>query len=589
MCLGVGASNERDAQLHSRAMLIVGLKLSHDGAVAAVEDGRLLFSIEAEKIDNRKRYASLGHLHEIDAMLTREGIERADVDAFVVDGWFDRDSDDLTKCVSIPIETTAGRRFIRVGPYHERIGDDVGKRYVFRSVEIDVAGGGSYASYSHVAGHVFSTYCTSPFAVRGERALVIVWDGAIFPRLYGVDPAARAVTSMGPLFPVGGSLFGHFSSCLPLFAAIEAGGDELGVAGKAMAYAGLGQSRPDVVDLLREEVPQLKPVRMDDAQVLVKLLVGNAHSSATDADLIASLQDYLGSELVSSLQDRFDRDSRVRGYENLCLSGGCALNIKWNSRIRASGLAREVWVPPFPNDSGSALGMACAEMVSQTGNWLLDWEVFRGPSLDVTGSVDGWSERPCRPEELGRLLHTTGEALVVLKGRAELGPRALGHRSILAPAIRPEMKDFLNEIKGREGYRPVAPICREDDAPALFAPGLPDPYMLFDHQMRAAWQERIPAVLHLDGTARLQTVSPSTAAFAWQVLSAYREASGIPVLCNTSANFKGRGFFPSAASAMEWGRVDRVWADGRLYEARGSKPKAMSIVSSTGSLPVRAR
>jgi carbamoyltransferase len=88
--------------------------------------------------------------------------------------------------------------------------------------------------------------------------------------------------------------------------------------------------------------------------------------------------------------------------------------------------------------------------------------------------------------------------------------------------------------------------------------------MLFDHRVRPEWTERIPAVLHLDGTARLQTVGPEEPTLT-RVLGAYKRASGSPVLCNTSDNFRGRGFFPDVDSAMEWGRIGAVWSEGTLF------------------------
>jgi carbamoyltransferase len=135
------------------------------------------------------------------------------------------------------------------------------------------------------------------------------------------------------------------------------------------------------------------------------------------------------------------------------------------------------------------------------------------------------------------------------------------------------MKDLLNEVKQRESYRPVAPICLEEEAPRVFAPGTPDPYMLFEHVVRDGWRDRIPAVVHLDGTARLQTVGPDDGVLR-DILRAYHEASGIPVLCNTSANRTGRGFFPDLASAMAWGRIHRLWSDNILYTREQPPPPA---------------
>lgn len=194
----------------------------------------------------------------------------------------------------------------------------------------------------------------------------------------------------------------------------------------------------------------------------------------------------------------------------------------------------------------------------------LDWDVYSGPRLDTTAAPPDWTSRPCDERGVAELLHTEGEPIVVLSGRAELGPRALGNRSILAPAADPAMKDRLNELKGREGYRPVAPICLQGRAREVFDPGTPDPYMLFEHQVRADWVRRIPAVIHLDGTARLQTIEPGSSRTAL-ILAEYERLSGIPVLCNTSANFNGRGFFPDAAAASKWGKTKYIWQDGTIY------------------------
>lgn len=155
--------------------------------------------------------------------------------------------------------------------------------------------------------------------------------------------------------------------------------------------------------------------------------------------------------------------------------------------------------------------------------------------------------------------------MIFLTGRAELGPRALGSRSILAPATSPRMKDYLNDIKLREHFRPVAPICLEDRAPDIFSPGTPDPYMLFDHQTRPEWRDKIPAVVHLDGSARLQTICRTSQHKVAELLVEYEKLTGIPLLCNTSANHHGRGFFPHVAAACEWGRVEHVWGDGILW------------------------
>jgi carbamoyltransferase len=210
--------------------------------------------------------------------------------------------------------------------------------------------------------------------------------------------------------------------------------------------------------------------------------------------------------------------------------------------------------------------------------------VYGGPALGPApaGEVPGYRARACPVDSLARLLHETGEPVVVLHERAELGPRALGNRSILAAPTTAAIKDRLNDIKFREEYRPVSPICLEEFAPSIFDPGTPDPYMLFDHRIRSGWVERIPAVRHLDGTARLQTVSAAQNPFVAELLSAYARLSGVPVLCNTSANLSGCGFFPDVTSALRWGRTRFVWSDGVLWERDGGADAGSADIDREG-------
>jgi carbamoyltransferase len=265
--------------------------------------------------------------------------------------------------------------------------------------------------------------------------------------------------------------------------------------------------------------------------------------------------------LYRTLVDAIDRDGARSA--NLCLGGGCALNIKWNRRIRASGM--NLWVPPFPNDSGAAIGAACAELFYSGGPASIRWNVYSGPAVTAGVLPAEWRPESCTVESVARRLANTGRPIVFLSGAAELGPRALGHRSILAPATSVRMRDDLNRIKNREPYRPVAPMCLEENASDIFDPGSADPFMLFDHAVRDSWRARIPAVVHADGTARLQTVGANDDPTVFRLLTEYRRLTGIPVLCNTSANFHGSGFFPDVASAARWAGIAAIWSDGTLY------------------------
>ena len=557
-------------------MLICGIKLTHDAGVAVIEDNRLLFSVEIEKLGNRPRYSSLEDLGQVAEILVQEGMQPSGIDQFVVDGWFVAGADDTEIRDPAAMWARGGRRpAISVAPYQDCPGTgEPLARYRFRDYAFSPATD-SYVSYHHVANHLLGGYCSSPFAGRGEDALVLVWDGGTVPRLYWVAARDLTVTPLAPLLPITGDIFGEFSSHFePFFTSTEGfTADQimrhhLSIAGKAMAYAALGtaeESAFPVFDDLLASIPGTSP---ENAIVFSEKVSADRDEllpGLSDADLIATFQEYLGHLLLQSLT------SRVRDDPNLVLAGGCALNIKWNSMLRGSGLFRDIWIPPFPNDSGAAIGTACCEMFRQ-GHRALEWEVYSGPALSTGDLPRDWRVGPCSERQLAELLHAEGEPVVVLSGRSEIGPRALGNRSILAPATDPAMKSRLNAMKGRADYRPVAPVCLASRAAEVFSPGCDDPYMLFEHRPRPGWADRIPAVLHLDGTARLQTIHPSASSPTYQILAYYEQFSGIPVLCNTSANNNGRGFFPDIASATQWSGTRYVWSDSRLYTNPEAEP-----------------
>jgi carbamoyltransferase len=556
-------------------MLICGINLTHDGGIAVIDGNRLLFSAESEKLGLGRRYSSLLDLNSVAQILDTEGLGLTDIDRFVVNGWYSKDGEAFP---TIHAVENGQRLNIPVAPY---IDQGASKGILFRHTFTSAGRGplaSGYASYVHVAGHVLGAYCASPFASKGEEALVLAWDGGMLPRLYRVDPRSPNVEFLGPLFPLIGDVFVQFCLELEPFrseASAEGSAEEshvgLEVPGKAMAYAALGSAEPNVFPALQAAMYELTMGSFDAATgKTLAVRMRELFPNMSSADLIATYQACIGERIVESLTRLVHRRFKGRRI-GLCLSGGCALNIKWNSKIRASGAFTEIYVPPFPNDSGAAIGAACCEMVSSKIAASLEWDVYSGPQLGAVGIHPDWSARPCDETQVASVLHREGEPVVVLHGRAELGPRALGNRSILAPALQATMTNRLNVMKGRAHYRPVAPLCLESRAKEIFDPGTQDPYMLFEHRVRANWARRLPAIVHLDGSARLQTITPSTSnTVAGRILEEYERLSGIPVLCNTSANLSGHGFFQDVLSAMTWGRTRYVWSEGVLYTKLGA-------------------
>lgn len=544
-------------------MKICGLKLTHDAAVAGIEDGRLVFCVEIEKLDNRPRYTKMTDASLIDRVLSDFDFKP---DVTVVDGW-----------KGSRVKETG----LAVASYHEFDGHYQG--LLTRRTFTNESDSAEYASYPHIAGHVVGTYATSPFAAAREPAYVITWDGGQNPRVHRVDPGAenplRFVGALhefyGIIYGIMGYYFGPYKlagvASIPLEEiaprALYGGYDK---PGKLMSWIALGVPDEALIDaahdvyaeIVRGLSGNLLDYRQDGKLEHEFMRRLSAHAiGVDDANVLASVHVFLRQLLVTRAMDVIPFGA------NLCFTGGSALNIKWNSALRRTGHFADVWVPPFPNDSGSALGAACCEMALAENRWALEWSVYAGPHVPRQDPPPGWTARPVVVAEIARLLQRfPDEPIVALNGRAEIGPRALGNRSLLCAATDPDAQWRLNELKNREQFRPVAPICLEERAPVIFDPGTPDPFMLFDHVVRPEWRKRIPAVVHLDFTARLQTVSAAQNPLIHDLLIDYEALTGIPLLCNTSANLNGSGFFPDVASAARWGRCRRIWSNGFLYE-----------------------
>lgn len=272
------------------------------------------------------------------------------------------------------------------------------------------------------------------------------------------------------------------------------------------------------------------------------------------ADLAASVQARLEEVLVelaswlhAQTGDRF-----------LAMAGGTALNCVANSRIWRETPFEDVWVQPAAGDAGTALGSALH--LSADGGELPT--PMPSAALGRSWSDDdlaAWLRRAAvpfttPPDVIGEAADVLAANGVVawFDGRSEYGPRALGQRSLLANPMHAENLDRLNEVKGREQFRPVAPMVLSERADEIFSGGpVPSPYMLFVHDVAPQWRARIPAVVHVDGTARIQTVDDDTNPRIAALLRAFEARTGVPVVVNTSLNTAGRPMVDDPRDALE--------------------------------------
>ncbi|MFJ8693285.1 carbamoyltransferase family protein [Streptomyces roseolilacinus] len=241
----------------------------------------------------------------------------------------------------------------------------------------------------------------------------------------------------------------------------------------------------------------------------------------------------------------------------LTLAGGVALNCVANARIAREGPFSRVWVQPAAGDAGTALGGAVllaaggGDEVEPMGGADLgrDWSDAELGAWLKTAAVP--FERP--PDIAAAVAEALADNAIVawFQGRSEFGPRALGHRSLLAHPGHAGNLERLNDVKGREQFRPVAPMVAADRAAEIFTGRLPSPYMLFVHEVAPEWRERIPAVVHVDGTARVQTVDRVTEPLVARMLEEFERRTGLPVVVNTSLNTAGRPMVDDPRDALE--------------------------------------
>jgi carbamoyltransferase len=318
---------------------------------------------------------------------------------------------------------------------------------------------------------------------------------------------------------------------------------------KVMALA--SHAKPVHLDLMREHVLvrdggfEIRPL---DWNTLAKQRGKDDELSQEHAELAASVQVRLEEVLLELVRWLHDRT----GERRLTMAGGVALNCVANTRIFAEGPFDEVWVQPAAGDAGTALGAALH--VSDRVSAMPGADLGRGFSDAEIESVLRTAAVPfTKPADIAA---EVAEALAANKivawfqGRSEYGPRALGRRSLLANPCFPENLTRLNDVKGREQFRPVAPMVLADRAADVFERGpLPSPYMLFVHDVRPEWTDKIPAVVHVDGTARAQTVAGDP--LLERMLREFEARTGVPVVVNTSLNTAGRPMVDSPRDALE--------------------------------------
>lgn len=452
---------------------------------------------------------------------------------------------------------------------------------------------------AHAAGAFYQSDLETAAILTADGGNIKSWAGHA-GGLFAVGRGNRVVPLL-PNFLTSGAMYMRVGQHLRL-------DDSLGAAGKLMGLAPYGQPRffdPDLVGNAYDRPGLMmtppEPGAENDANASARTLITRAMTRARQMgydDIEPSPATKLSRfsrDMAATTQKLFEEQNMLAALvlfelgqklglasPNLVISGGCALNCPFNSRVWREGPFGKVFVPPSCDDSGLAIGSAL-----YLTHHVLDRP--RQPQGSAT-SASAYLGRRHAPDSVERALRAAGSDLIVspvgdaaadagqalannavvawFEGRSEIGPRALGHRSILADPRAGGNWERVNAIKKREAWRPFAPAVLEERAAEWFegAP-LPSPFMLFTARVRS---RELPAITHVDGSARIQTVARDCGGFR-TVIEAFDRQTGVPVVLNTSFNGPAEPIVETPEDAVRFFRqseLDRLYFDGLRVERR---------------------
>jgi hydroxymethyl cephem carbamoyltransferase len=516
-------------------MLILGLKPGHDGAIAVLKDRRLLYSLEAEK-DSEYRHAPV----DVRTLLSTTERLGEIPDVVAVGGW------------SSPLGyPRVGAGYVGIDAPEEQTANFLGKEV-------------SLFTSSHERSHLLMSVGMAPRDDSSTRA-VLTWEGAI-GSFYLLDDKYAVTREVTVMRQPGWRYAFLFALADPEFPDTPGLYPRLEYSGKLMALAAYGNA-PDADSSIVAAVDDIltRPTIVPSPKwELFDSPLFNIGVEAEETKIAAALLTERIFEVFTSAARR-----HLPAGIPLYISGGCGLNCDWNRGWREMGHFSSVFVPPCTNDAGSALGTAIDALTFKTGDPYIDWSVYCGLEFDWDREPDSshWERRKL---DLPQVAAALGEGRIFawVQGRWEMGPRALGNRSLLADPSRASTRDRLNDVKDREAYRPIAPCCRVEDLGAAFDATFEDPYMLYFRMVRS---NDLAAVTHVDGSARCQTVSRKDNELLHELLSAFAERHGLGVLCNTSLNFKGHGFINRMSDLMRYCQeheIDDMVVEGAWFERK---------------------
>ena len=535
-------------------MYTIGINaVFHDSAACIIKDGVLLAAAEEERfthIKHGKRPVPFSTwelpYHAIDYCLQTAGIHLKDVDHFAYS--FDPSLINKNEGTTIYGEwDNLFAQYIKEAPFMLVDGypHHLQKRFVGAKAEPQ-----KWHYVNHHLAHAASAFLCSPYSSaavmtidgRGEEVSTSYYKG----KGNELDKIGEVMipNSLGLLYEAVTTHLGFLHSS-----------DEY----KVMALASYG--KPVYLDEFRSmiKVKDDGTYTIDDYKLDERFGVKRLRDEAFGEkhfNIAHSLQKVV-EETVLKLANWLHETT---GENNLCLAGGVALNCVANAVIRDHSPFTNIWVQPASGDDGTALGAALwvdSQQRKEGGEKFIMNHCYWGPEYDDKEIEAFLQWTKVTYKKMDNVAKETAQILAQNKiigwyqGRMEFGPRALGARSILASPIDESMQAKLNEIKDREDFRPVAPVVLEEDAKEWFEKAEYSPFMLFVYNVKEDKADKIPAVRHVDGTARIQTINAKQHPLYHGLLTEFKKLTGVPVLVNTSFNTRGEPIVCTPRDAVE--------------------------------------
>ncbi len=541
-------------------MYILGINAYHGGASAClIENGHLVAAVEEERFQRVKHWAGFP-VNAIRYCLSEGGISVHDLDHVGIS---------RNPRANLVLKARfALRQFPRPQFLFDRAKNlrRVGSlERVFCSL-MDVKQTGLQAQYhniEHHRAHLASAFFVSPF----ERAAVLSVDGM------GDFSSTMWAVGEGSSLDVQGAVnFPHSIGIVYTAVSQWLGFNHYGDEGKVMGLASYGE--PNYLERMRRILRVQRDSTFEVDQTFLRYEAeggtmtwagGEPKLGRLFSDRFVSMfgqprlpQDEITryhQDVAASLQQAIEevefalvrRLQQETGCEALCMAGGVALNSVFNGKVLPETDFTDIYIQPAASDAGTALGV-CYYIYHQILGQQRSYEMshaFTGPGF-TNGPVQASLEKEnlhYETYDVSEIAHKVaalvaeGKVVGWFQGRMEWGPRALGHRSIIADPRRADIRDTLNaRIKHRESFRPFAPSVLAEATSQYFDQTYPDPFMLKVYNVLPEKRGEIPAVTHVDGSGRLQTVDRDSSPHYWELINAFRERTGVPVVLNTSFN-----------------------------------------------------